>query len=129
MLFRSIEIKGTLRIEKGGRWYAMTEHKNAPVWGGGQIVVQEGGQMYLGVEADFNHPGKLIVEAGGMIGVPRHATVHFTNHSLVAKKGSILHIDGILRTGVLNSPAVNCGELRGVGSILKGKETDFLCPV
>ena len=122
-----ISLEGTLTIKEGGKWFAMTENGNPPVWGGGKIKVQRTGEMYLGITADFNHDGTIVVEAGGRLNVPRHAHVEISNHTIDVRRGGIFQVDGELTTHPLSKPIKQCGELRGNGKVVKSKVEDMQC--
>ena len=122
-----VNLEDTMSIQEGGKWHAMTENGNPPVWGGGRIRVRRTGEMYLGIAADFNHDGTIVVEAGGRLNVPRHARVDISNHTIDVRRGGIFQVDGQITTHPLSNPIRQCGELRGKGKILKSKEEDMQC--
>lgn len=122
-----ITVEGSLEIVSGGKWHAMIENEQPPVFGGGMIRVRGSGELYLGIDAVFSHAGTLQVDQGGLVGIPKHGKVTFSNHTVQINRGGILHVDGKMTTMTEYSTVKQCGELRGQGQIVKSKNEDLDC--
>ena len=122
-----VGVDGTLEVGAGGKWYAMTENGNPPVFGGGRVRVRQAGEMYLALDMEFSVDGRLQVDYGGLLAVPKHAKVMVSNHTIDIRKGGIFHVDGIFSTNEISKPVRHCGILRGKGKIKKSKEEDLDC--
>jgi hypothetical protein len=115
-----VEVVGTLTLKTGGKWFIATERGLAPVYGGGKVLVKSGAAVYGGIEANFRYYGSLEVERGGLLAIPRHAAVRFTNHTVLLRAGAKLHVDGALafqKAPNAHLEVDHCAFIDGVGDV------------
>jgi hypothetical protein len=122
-----VHVVDSIEVRHGGRWYAMTENGNPPVFGGGAVRIREKGELFLALDMDLSLAGSIEVEAGGTMAIPKHAKVRVSNHTIKIHPNGVFYVDGLLSTVTGNIPMKNCGKLEGNGKINKGNEEDLHC--
>lgn len=122
-----VEVVGTLKVNRGGKVYWLAEHHHTPTFGGGRVAVSRGGELHLGIEADLSAGGSIEVGKGGILSIPRHATVMISNHTIDIAFGATVNLDGKLSIAANAGPVRNCGTLRGVGKLTVADVEKFSC--
>jgi hypothetical protein len=89
----------------------MTEFQLPLFFGGGELRVEGGFELVLGLDSSLSVDGTITVDDRSSIRVPRHGSLVITNHSVIIPRGSQLNVDGSLVMGKAARMNV-CGNIR-----------------
>jgi hypothetical protein len=107
-----VEIVGTVRARSAGyKWIAMTEFQLPLFFGGGELRVENGFELVLGLDSSLSVDGAITVDDKSTVRVPRHGSLTISNHTVTIPRGSQLNVDGSLVMGKAARMNV-CGSIR-----------------